>query len=215
MFKQMTIALAAVALFAVGACNQDPTSSAGGSNELVLAQNAQSIANSVAATPGAGTTWEGWVRRLLDTLRTTDDPEARAFLDSARMNRDSAWAAWQRGDTAAARAFRRAAFRDVLSAVVELFPNAPERTGAAVDTAVMRIENFLGDRDAPRIRAILAHVKDLRTQAVAALAAGDKVTALALNLRGIQILHRLVEHVRYADHDHDDVADREMEDVGS
>jgi len=110
MFKQMTIALAAVALFAVGACNQDPTSSTGGSNELVLAQNAQSIANSVAATPGAGTTWEGWVRRLLDTLRTTDDPEARAFLDSARMNRDSAWAAWQRGDTAAARAFRRAAF---------------------------------------------------------------------------------------------------------
>ncbi len=215
MFKQMTIALAAVALVAAAACNQDPTSSTGASNELVLAENAQSIANSVAAAPGAGTTWEGWVRRLLDTLRTTDDPEARAFLDSARMNRDSAWAAVQRGDTAAARAFRRAAFRDVLSAVIELFPNAPERTGAAVDTAVARIERFLGDRDAPRIRRILAHIDTLRASADSALGAGDKVTALALNLRSLQILHRLVEHVRYEFHDHDDVADREMEDVGS
>src|SRR5258705_1736686 len=163
MFKQMTIALAAVALFAVSACNQDPTSSTGGSNELVLAQNAQSIANSIAATPGTGTTWEGWVRRLLDTLRTTDDPEARAFLDSARMNRDSAWAAWQRGDTAAARAFRGAAFRDVLSAVIELFPNAPEPTGAALGTAIARLQNFPGDRGPSRNRAILCHAKDLRT----------------------------------------------------
>ncbi len=131
------------------------------------------------------------------------------------MNRDSAWAAVQRGDTAAARAFRRAAFRDVLSAVIELFPNAPERTGAAVDTAVARIERFLGDRDAPRIRRILAHIDTLRASADSALGAGDKVTALALNLRSLQILHRLVEHVRYEFHDHDDVADREMEDVGS
>jgi len=103
----------------------------------------------------------------------------------------------------------------VLSAVIELFPNAPERTGAAVDTAVAHIEKFLGDRDAPRIRAILAHVKDLRTQAQAALTAGDKITALALNLRSLQILHRLVEHVRDNHRDHDEFADGEMEDVGS
>ena len=99
--------------------------------------------------------------------------------------------------------------------MIELFPNAPQRTGAAVDTAVVRIEKFLGDRDAPRIRAILAHVKDLRTQAEAALTSGDKVTALALNLRSLQILHRLVEHVRDNHRDHDEVADGEMEDVGS
>jgi len=103
----------------------------------------------------------------------------------------------------------------VLSAVIELFPNAPERTGAAVDTAVAHIEKFLGTRDAPRIRAILAHVKDLRTQAEAALTAGDKVTALALNLRSLQILHRLVEHVMENHRDHDEVADGEMEAVGS
>ena len=211
MHKRMTIALAALTFAA--ACSQDPTSAA--SNELVLAQNSQTIADNVAASRTGGTTFEGWFRRVVDTLRTTNDPVAIAYLDSARMNRDSAWAARQRGDTAAAHAFRRAAFRDVLSAVIELFPNAPERTGAAVDTAVAHIENFLGTRDAPRIRAMLAHVKDLRTQAVAALTAGDKVTALALNLRSLQILHRLVEHVRDNHRDHDEVADGEMEAVGS
>jgi len=103
----------------------------------------------------------------------------------------------------------------VLSAVIEIFPNAPERTGLAVDNAIDRIEKFLGGRDAPRIRAVLAHVKELRVQADQAFVGGDKVTALALNLRAMQILHRLVEHVRYADHNHDDVADQEMESVGS
>ena len=211
MHKRITIALAALTFAA--ACSQDPTGAS--SNELVLAQSSQAIADNVAASRTGGTTYEGWFRRLVDTLRSTDNPVAIAYLDSARMNRDSAWAARERGDTAAARAFWRAAFRDVLSAVIELFPNAPERTGAAVDMAIERIENFLGDRDAPRIRAILAHVKDLRTQAVAALAGGDKVTAFALNLRSLQILHGLVEHVRENHRDHDEVADGEMEAVGS
>src|ERR1700716_379675 len=210
MHKRMTIALAALTFAA--ACSQDPTGAA--SNEVVLAQNSQTIADNVAASPTGGTTCEGWFRRVVDTLRTTNDPVAIAYLDSARVNRDSALAARQRGDTATAHTFRRAAFRDVLSAVIELFPNAPERTGAAVDTAVAHIENFLGTRDAPRSRAILAHVKDLRTQADAALTAGDNVTALTLNLRSLQILHRLVEHVRDNHRDHDEVADGEMETVG-
>ena len=209
MHKRMTIALAALTLAA--ACSKDPAGAS--SDELILAQNAQAIADNVAATPAGGTTYEGWFRRLLDTLRTTDDAVARAYLDSAHASRDSAWAAFQRGDTAAARADRRAAFRYVLSAVIELFPNAPERTGVAVDNAIDRIEKFLGDRDAPRIWAILAHVKDLRTQAEAALTSGDKVTALVLNLGGMQILHRLVEHIRDNHRDHDEVADQEMESV--
>ena len=211
MLKRMTIALGALT-FAATACSQDPTGAS--SNELVLAQNAQVIADNVAATAGGGTNYQGWIRRVLDTLRTTDDPVARAYLDSARASRDSAWAAFQRGDTATARADRRAAFRYVLSAVIELFPNAPERTGLAVDSAIDRIEKFLGGRDAPRLRAILAHVKDLRVRADQAFVGGDKVTALALNLRAMQILHRLVEHIRYANHDHDATADAEMESVG-
>jgi len=211
MHKRMTIALAALTFAA--ACSQDPTGAS--TNELMLAQNAQVLADNAAASPAGSATSEGWFRRLLDTLRTTDNPAARMDLDSAHVYRDSAWAAFQRGDTATARADRRAAFRFVLAAVIEIFPNAPERTGLAVDNAIDRIEKFLGGRDAPRIRAILAHVKELRVQADQAFIAGDKVTALALNLRGLQILHRLVEHVRYAQHDHDATADAEMEGVGS
>lgn len=208
MRKHMTVALAAM-LVAAG-CSQDPTGVS--NNELVLAQQAQLLAQDVATTTGANC--EGWWRRLRDTLRTTDDPEARAFLDTAVAYRDSARAALAGGDTTAARAFRRKAFRSVLAAVIEVFPNAPERTGLAVDKAIVRIEQFLGGRDAPRIRAILGHVKDLRASSDSAFAAGDdKVTALALNLRGMQILHRLVEHIRDRHRDHDDVADGEMQAV--
>jgi len=207
MRKHMTVALAAMIVAA--ACSQEPTGVS--SNELVLAQESQLIAQNVAAS--TGTNYEGWWRRLRDTLRTTDDPEARAFLDQAAAYRDSARAALVGGDTTGARAYWRLAFRSVLSAVIEIFPNAPERTGLAVDQAIVRIEQFLGGRDAPRIRAILGHVKELRARADEAFASGDKVTALALNVRGIQILHRLVEHLRDAHRDHDGVADSEMEAV--
>ena len=208
MRKHMTAAL--TAMLVVAACNQDPTGAS--TNELVLAQQAQLIAQDVAASTGTNT--EGWWQHLRDTLRTTDDPEARAFLDQAAAYRDSARAALEGGDTTAARAYWRLAFRAVLSAVIEIFPNAPERTGLAVDQAIVRIEQFLGGRDAPRIRAILGHVKQLRARADEAFASGDKVTALALNLRGMQILHRLVEHIRDAHRDHDAIADAEMESVG-
>lgn len=211
MHKRLTVAVAALVFAA--ACQREPTSNAS-TDEVMLAQNAQIIADNVAASRSGGTNCEGWFRRVVDTLRSTDDPVAIAYLDSARINRDSARAAWERGDTTAARAFRKAAFRDLLSAVIELFPDAPQKTGAAVDSAVARIENFLGTRDAPRIRALLAHVDSLRTEADSALNAGDKVTALALNLRSMQILHRLREHIEEHHEDHDAVADGEMEEVG-
>jgi hypothetical protein len=210
MHKRFAIALACVATAAsLAACNQDPTGVT--TSEVMLAQSAQLIARDVANSTRA--THEGWVRRLLDTLRTTDDPEARAFLAQAREYAAQARAAYEAGDREAARDFARLAFRSVLSAVIEIYPNAPERTGLAVDNAVSRIETFLGDREAPRIRRILEHVEGLRTQADAALAAGDKVTALALNVRGMQILHRLVEHVRDNHRDHDEIADGEMQGV--
>ena len=213
MYKRLTVAVAA--LLFVAACNQDPT--AVSSNELALAQNAQVIADNVVASPSSannGMSCEGLFRRLLDTLRTTDNTQARADLAQAHAYRDSAFAARMAGDTASARSYRQLAFRSVLSAVIELFPNAPARTAAAADTAIARIDKFLGNRDAPRIRALLAHVDSLRTEANTALASGDSVTALSLNLRSIQILHRLVEHVREEHRDHDDVADNEMEGVG-
>ena len=207
MRKHMTVALAAM-LVAAG-CSQDPMGVS--NNELVLAQQAQLIAQDVATTTEA--THEGWLRRLFAALRDTDDPEAQACLAEARDLREQARAAFEAGNRELARQLWHESFLKVLCAVVEVFPNAPERTGLAVDQAIVRIETFLGGRDAPRIRRVLAHVKELRAEADRAFAAGDKVTALALNLRGIQILHRLVEHIRDAHRDHDEVADTEMESV--
>jgi hypothetical protein len=208
MHKRMTIAVVA-ALLGTAACQNEPTGAS--PNEVVLAQQAQVMVDQVAASPQNGVHFERWIRRLVDTLRTTDDPEALACLDEARTLRQEAFAAFQAGDRELARQKLHEAFLKVLCAVVEVFPNSAERTGAAVDQAIERIENFLGDREAPRIRELLAHVQDLRDQADAALASGDKVTALALNLRSIQILHRLVEHVRDHHQNHDDVADGEMD----
>ncbi|HET8713300.1 MAG TPA: hypothetical protein VFM23_06405 [Gemmatimonadales bacterium] len=207
MHKRLTIAVAVMMI--AGACNNDPAGVA--TNEVFLAQQAQNIAVDVSARADAGTSYQGWIRRVIEALRTTDDPEARACLAEARDLREQARTAFENGDRETARALLRESFLEVLCAVVEVFPNAPERTAAAVDQAIERIENFLGDREAPRIRAILAHVEELRNQADAALASGDKVTALALNLRSIQILHRLVEHVRDHHEDHDGVADGEMQ----
>lgn len=191
----------AVGAIAAG-CSGDPTGVS--SAELALAQESQLIVESVAASTGA--THEGWLRRLLERLRESDDPEAQAFLAEARRLHDLARDARAAGDLEAAREYLRQAFRAVLSAVLEVFPDAVTRTGAAVDEAIVRIEARLGDREAPRIRRVIAHVRELRS---AADAAEDPVTALALNLRGIQILYRLVDHIRDR-HDHDRVADGEM-----
>jgi hypothetical protein len=210
MHKRMLIAVAV--LLGAAACQKDPSGAT--MNEIMLAQQAQGMADEVAASSTGGTHYDGWLRRLVEALRTTDDPEARACLAEARDLHQQAREAFEAGDRELARQLLHDAFLKVLCAIVEVFPNAAERTGLAVDQAIERIENFLGDRDAPRIRAILDHVKELRVQAEAALADGDEVTALALNLRSMQILHRLVEHVRDRHVDHDEVADAEMNDVG-
>ncbi len=206
----MRIRLAAV--LAVGAiaaaCSDDPTGVS--SAELALAQESQLIVESVADATGC--THEGWLRRLLERLRETDDPEAQAFLAQARELFAQAREARQAGDFEAARELAQQAFRAVLSAVLEVFPDAVTRTGAAVDEAITRIERHLGTREAPRIRRVIAHVRELRNAADAALAEGDPVTALGLNLRGMQILYRLVNHLRDR-HDHDRTAEGEMEGV--
>lgn len=208
MRKHVTVALATMLVAA--ACKQDITAPPG--DEMALARQAESIARDVATT--TETTHEGWLRRLFAALRNTDDPEAQACLAEARDLRAQAHAAFEAGNRELARQLLRDSFLKVLCAVVEVFPNAAERTGLAVDQAISRIEARLGDRDAPRIRAILAHVKELRVLANEKLAAGNKVDALALNLRSIQILHRLVAHIRDMHRDHDEVADSEMHTVG-
>lgn len=205
------ILMAAVATSLVAAaCSPDEPAGLG-ANEMLLASQAETIARDVAVA--TETRHEDWLRRLFAALRNTDDPEAQACLADARTLREQARAAFEAGDRELARQLMRQSFFKVLCAVVEVFPNAPERTGAAVDQVLVRIEERLGDRDAPRIRAILAHVEEIRVQAEQALTDGDAVEALALNLRAIQILHRLVAHVRDVHQDHGMVADQEMEDA--
>lgn len=208
-----TLMAACGALLVTAACGtNDPTGLSG--DELVLASQAEAIARDAAVA--TETRHEDWLRRLFAALRQTDDPEAQACLADARALRAEARAAFEAGDRELARQLLRESFLKVLCAVVEVFPEAAERTGEVVDDIIARIETRLGDREAPRIRLIVAHVKELRTQAEQALAAGDEVQALALNLRGIQILHRLVMHVREAHQgrDHDRIADEEMEGIG-
>ena len=195
---------AAVAAIALTACTQDMTGP--GAEELVLAQESQVLVDrEVSATHND---YFGLLGRLLAELRATDDPEARAFLEQARTLHEQAGAARAAGNFDEARRLNQQAFRAVLSAVLELHPDAATRTGAFADNVIARIGAHLGDREAPRIRRILAHVKELRDQADAAT---NPVDALALNLRAIQILHRLVHHIRdVRDGDHDRVADDEM-----
>lgn len=204
MLRKLTSTLALAVL--AGACSQDVAAPA--PSELVLAQESEIIAHQVGERTGA--THGGWIGRLLDTLRTTDDPEALAFVAQAREYQELARAAREAGDFEAARRYMHLSFRALLSAVIEIYPNAPARTGIAVDEAIARIERYLGDRAAPRIRRVLAHVRELRNQADRALANGDPVTALAINLRAMEILHRLMHHLRDGI-DHDREADGRME----
>ena len=196
--------LVLVALTAA-ACSKDVAAPV--ASEPVLAQQAQVIAQEVATS--TGTTHEIWLQHLLDVLRHTDDPEAQACLAEARDLHHQAVAAHDAGDIELARQLAHDAFLKVLCAVVEVFPDAPERTGIAADEAIARIEHLLAGHDAPHIREVLAHVKELRAQADGLLAEGSKVEALALNLRAIQILHGLAGHLG-EHHDHDGVADSEM-----
>ncbi len=201
------LGMMAVTAVLLTACAENPAGPA--ANELALAQEAQDLVALDVSSQHHD--YFGWMGRLLAALRGTDDPEARAFLEQARAYHDSAAAARGAGDYEAARSYHRLGFRAVLSAVIEVFPNSPTRTGELVDAAVARIETRLGDREAPRIRRILAHVKELRAEAGAV---DDPVTQLALNLRCVQILHRLVHHVRFVrPAEHDRVADGEMQEA--
>ena len=186
----------AVVALALSACSEDAANPTSFSSEIELATVSAADAEAVAAA--TRTDAARWFADLFDRLRETDDPEAQACLAEARELRAQAHAALEAGDREEARRLLHESFRKVLCAVIEVFPNAPERTGNAVDQVVARIYERLGDRDAPRIRRVLAHVEQLRTEADAAFAADDAITALELNLRSMHLLRRLVDYIRHA-----------------
>lgn len=201
---------------AVAACAEDTTAPLGDtavplSQEIAYAEQAEALAQDEAAVRG-GVAYHRWLQRLIAILLLTDNREAQEFLKQAREYHELARQALADGKVEEARDYYHKAFRAVLSAVLVIFPDAAVATGTAVDNAVARIETYLGDREAPRLRRILAHVKDLRAAAEAALALPepDPVGALALNLRALHILHRLTHHIRDHVQDHDRDADAEL-----
>lgn len=141
------------------------------------------------------------VQRLIRAVRERGDETAQAMLDEARQLHLAARAAREEGDLETARRLAHQAYALVLEAIVLTFPEAPARVGAAVDKVSDRIESRLGDRDAPRIRRVLARVAELRELADRALDEERPVEALAINLRAARFLVRLVHHLRHGMHD--------------
>jgi len=190
-----------IALSALGlaACAKEPTDARRDTTiqtptqtEAALATGFAQSADSAAQRAGAP------LPRLLDLffaeLRAHPNPEARALLEQSRALADSGRAARQAGDDAAARAYWIAAHETLFDAIVLVLPNAYERTGGVVDDILARITAALGDREAPRIRQALELVRRVRAEAATA-AATDEGHALALNMRALEILKRLHEHL--------------------
>ena len=158
-----------------------------------------------------------WLERVRRALEESDNPEARECLARAESLFREARRAREAGDQEAARALMREAFDNVLCAIVAVFPNAPERTGTAVDAALSRIEvriqEHLGDRELPeRLVRVFDHVRELRARADA-IVDENPTEALRLNLRAMHILRRVVHHIRnHRDSEDDQDADDNMSD---
>jgi hypothetical protein len=137
-----------------------------------------------------------WVQRLIRGINQQGSTEAIALLEQARTLRGEAREARVAGDSELFLSLMEQSKASLFEAVILTFPDAPERTGNAVDEAIARITERLGDRDAPRISEVLAEATELRVQAVAALAAGDDLTALDLNFQASRMLTRMVHFIR-------------------
>ena len=137
-----------------------------------------------------------WVQRLIGGIQEQGSEEAKALLEQARTLRGEARDARTAGDETLFLSLMEESKQSLFEAIVLTFPEAPERTGNAVDEAIARITEKLGDRDAPRIQEVLAEAIELRVLADAALAAGDSVTALDLNFQASRLLTRMVHFIR-------------------
>lgn len=208
MIKPRVTPLVLLALVAA-ACSRDSAGpgAAASATEPLLAQQSQGIAQEVLSS--TRTTLESLLQHALTALHDHPDPEAEACLAEARALHHDARAAHGAGDLEQAARLAHQSLLKLLCVVVAVFPDAAERTGHAADVVVGRIEQWLAGHDAPHIREVLEHVKELRSQAERELVTGNTLAALALNLRATQILHRLADHLPER-HDHDAVAFREL-----
>lgn len=80
---EKAIAVAVIGALVFAACER--RNPAGGTDEMALAEQAQTVAQEIVASSNAH--YEGWLRHLVDQLRHTDDPEARECLAEAHALR--------------------------------------------------------------------------------------------------------------------------------
>ncbi len=138
---------------------------------------------------------EPLVVRLIHGILASGNERAIAMLHRARASRA---AAQDEEDPEVRRQLLHEAHGLLLGAILQVYPNAPNRIGAVVDQALQRIHARLGDREAPRIRLILGRVRHLRERAEST----DRPMArLHFNLTAAHVLHRLVHHVRHGTDD--------------
>jgi len=190
--------VAVLSLAALAACGREASTPTDQESALTAeAGLAVSLSGSAdSAAQRQGTTLDRLLEAFHAQLRLTDDPRARALLAQSRALADSGRAAARAGDRAGARAFFEAAHETLFRAVVLVMPNVATRIGAAVDTLRERMLVRLDTNPAPRIRQVLTFVGTLRSNADAALAAGQRWRALALNVRAMETLRTLRQHLQ-------------------
>jgi hypothetical protein len=180
----------------LAACSKEPAApTLDLAGEASLAANLSGTADAVGRAHGS--TLDLILRHFFAALRENDNPDARALLAESRVLAEEGREAMRAGDRETARAKFEAAHQKLFEAIVLVLPDAAERTGGAVDEAAARITERLGDREAPRIRRVLALVADIRARANAALAEGNEGRALALNIRALDILRALRHHLSH------------------
>lgn len=193
------LGLAAVlTLAALAACGREASAPTDQESALTGEGNlAVSLSGSAdSAARRQGTTLDRLLEAFRAQLRQIDNPRARALLAESRALADSGRAAARTGDRATARSYFEAAHERLFRAVVLVMPNAATRIGAAVDTIRERMLVRLDTNPAPRIRQVLTFVGTLRTRADAALTAGEPWRALALNVRAMETLRALRQHLQ-------------------
>ena len=195
--RRIAVASTLVILAAFAACSREspiPTDASVPASEASLALNLAGSADSAARA--GQSTLEHVLQAVRASLAQQDNPRARALLDQSRAQADSGRAAAQAGNRDAARRYFAAAHDLLFRAVVLVLPNVGQRIGAQVDTIRARMLVRLDTAAAPRIRRVLGFVADLRRQADAAAAAGDLAKALGLNIRAMDTLRALQQHLQ-------------------
>lgn len=195
--RRIAVASTILVFAAFAACSREspvPTAASVPGTEASLALNLAGSADS-AARAGRNT-MDLVLQAFRAALAQQDNPRTRALLDQSRAKADSGRAAAQAGNREAARRYFEAAHDLLFRAVVQVLPNVAQRIGAQVDTIRARMLVRLDTAAAPRIRHVLGFVADLRAQSEATAAAGDPAKALGLNIRAMETLRAMQQHLQ-------------------